>query len=206
MSSSHVCVSTLIDLISSDYDSSNSGRETTNNVLKPVNRLSSVKCVKKEKMIKPEMFVSSVGFEGSWCAIKKRCYKWKNYKSKDSASVLSEEHVSDFLFVSPEKCSSPVKKKRKSVKKEETVQEINARVADIIIVKAKSFDKMWKKNVPRFKEGNQVRYGSILRKEASTVKHLMVSVLHLNEGGLISQGIGPKTTSMMGKLLDETSE
>ena len=65
---------------------------------------------------------------------------------------------------------------------------------------------MWKKNVHRFKEGNQGHFGCILQREASKVENLMVSVWHLNEDGLVSRGIGPKTASMMSKFLDETSE
>ena len=106
----------------------------------------------------------------------------------------------------PEKFSQPFKKKRKSVKKGGNVSEINARVAEIMNAKAKSFDKMRKKNVHMFKEGNQGHFRCILQREASKVENLMVSVWHLNEDGLVSRRIGPKTVSMMSKLLNKTSE
>ena len=70
-------------------------------------------------------------------------------------SDLSEQHLLNFLSNFPEKTRLPAKKKHKSVKEEESVREVNEREADIINAKARSFDTQWKKNVHRFKEGNQ---------------------------------------------------
>ena len=70
----------------------------------------------------------------------------------------------------------PVKKKRKSVKKEEHVKDANARAAEIINMKAKSSDKMWKKNIHMFNPGNQGQFGFTLRREAEKISSLMVCV------------------------------
>ena len=65
---------------------------------------------------------------------------------------------------------------------------------------------------PRIESGIVVSFFSrnnriqISRREAFKVENLMVSVWHLNEDGLVSRGIGPKTASMMSELLDKTSE
>ena len=100
-------VSTLIDLISSDNKSS--FRSINYKILRPVRELPSVTQVKQEKHVEPEIWFSCDNHEMKKIE-KKSEDKYDSYNSDDSISNSNrdthEDHMTDYLFVLPEKMNS----------------------------------------------------------------------------------------------------